>query len=445
MTKNAEILKWVEKKIVLDRFEILDNKNVGENQTTSEEIGRVPLVYIRSFSISYTKLLEVSMECSSFLPTITVTFNDSDNAFKMLDFPLDQDLISVFIKPKSTKQQPMRCDFWINRMFGSDIITISGILRVPNMFDDSTFSFYGSSIESVFKSSRKLGLAFASNFESSNDMQYWNSYNYNFIKYIDSIKKYSYVDENSWITSFIDFFYCLNWLNSELSYALNTELELGMITAFNDINKIDKFEAVGSFFLTNHPNFQESDYGVKIEPTLLQENNFDMGHTMTGVSVDMSKSVVNAQNFFVNNYEHEIYKNLNGRDVNDVLVSKQKWLGIQSSNVHPNFIKSKGQNMMNQRTFPGLTVTSDGINMEIMRGRRIPMFIVDLNTVETDMANDTPYSSQQERPNMSEFWSGFYVTSDVKFIWSQNGWKTIAYMSRRQWDVKARKNNFGSK
>lgn len=430
-----EILKWVEPNIKLDDIFAINNQTLGAYQTTISELGKSPWINIRSFSLSPSKLISLVLDCSAFLPTISLSFDDSDNIFKSLDFPLDQDVASIYLKGKGKKHHPIRCDFWITKISGNTTILLNGILKIPNAFDDKTFGVNSSSIEAIFKASRDLGLGFASNFETSNDIQNWVSFNQNYIEFVEATKNKSYIDTNSWINTFIDCFYCMNWLNGELNYSLNEELDKGIITALNDIKNQDAIEKFDTFFQTNHPNFLSTDYGIEIEPNLNQESNLERGHNLIGVSMDMTNLEIKAENFFVGTEESELYVKIKGRDINDVLVSKQRWLGLQNSNVHANWNKAKAQNNMNQRENSGLKGVSYGLCTELMRGRRIPFYIFDFNSKEMDWAKNE-ISLPSKLPRQNTFWSGFYVVDSVRYEWNSFGFKTYTKLSRKQWNKK---------
>lgn len=442
---SPEILKWVEPKIKLDEMSAINFKGVGENEANIDNLGNDPWITIRSFSLPSEKIVSLIIDSSEFYPFIYLTFNDSDNSFKSFDFPLNQDIISVYVKPKSTLHKALRCDFQILQVNGSDNISIKGIMKIPNSFDSKIFAQKSSSIEAVFKKTRDLNLGFASNFEISNDIQNWISFNQTYYSFIKSIENSCFINKESWVTSFVDLFYCTNWLNGELLYSLDSTLDKGVITVFNDVinqNLIQGNEKIDTFLLTNHPNFTSTDYGITIEPDFTESSNYQNGHVLNSISIDMSKGEVKTENVFVNEQQHESWKKISGRDENDILIEKTKWVGIQSSNMHENWNSAKAQNLVNNVNFPGIKIVSEGFTTEIMRGRRIPIFVINLNSNEMNFTEETIDNIPDSKLN--DFWSGFYVVSSVRYEWNSLGWKTRASLKRKQWNSNSRKNHFGA-
>lgn len=446
---SKEILKWVEPRIELDSISQINL--VSKDRELKDDIGDIPLIIIRSYQLGVNDIISLSIDCKFFYPTLYLRFNDNDNRFKSLDFPLNQDVVSIYAKPKSEKHKGIRNDYKILSISGDKIMAISAILKIPNSLDHNSFSLNGTSIESVFKISRNLNLGFASNFENSNDKQNWISFNQTFSDFIKNIQNTAYINNESWIISFIDVFYCMNWLNGNELYSLDSKLDKGILTAFNGLilnkeNEKNK-EKVDVFILTNHPNFLESDYGISISPYISDESSIEKGHVLNGIGIDLSKGEIKHENFFVNEFFDNEYKKLEKRDSKDLLIEKIKWMGIQSSNVHSYWNTAKGQNSMNDRDFSGINIISNGLTTEIFKGRRIPLFIIDVfDTIDNKLnieENQKNENIQNSNPQINEFWSGFYVVNSVSYEWNQNGWKTIANLKRKQ--IKdSRKSHFGS-
>ena len=182
-----------------------------------------PIVSINGINIDVPELLYVEISMNSFIPTIRVIFRDIDGAFESDNLITNDTVISVYIAPYDLSELlPIRCDFTvtISNVLQSvktgklemKTLSISGILRISAFMKRKSCSIEGTSFDALAKIISDYKLGFSSNIESTNDSQIWvNSYG-KCQNFIESITRHSYIDDNSFLTSFIDWFYDFNFV-----------------------------------------------------------------------------------------------------------------------------------------------------------------------------------------------------------------------------------------
>ena len=110
---------------------------------------------------------------------------------------------------------------------------------------------------------RDLKLGFNTNITNTNDQMKWSNMNKENYSFIKDITGKSYIDDNSFLTSFIDYYYNLNYINVEK--ALQESLDLsGAITISDEGIDESSMVKTGKLYLVNK-EIGDSRYNVYID------------------------------------------------------------------------------------------------------------------------------------------------------------------------------------
>ena len=167
-------------------------------------------------AIQYLKLFN-----DKFLPEIEMLCADEDGSLIDDFFPTDYDItLNIFVKSTAEDVYPIRMDFRITSYnpIQSSIesaekkFMIKGILDVGGLHYTGFESFKDSTSYNVLENvSLKLGLGFATNMTNTDDNMTWINPADTYMSFIQNVTKRAYISDKSFVWSFIDFYYNLNF------------------------------------------------------------------------------------------------------------------------------------------------------------------------------------------------------------------------------------------
>ena len=119
----------------------------------------------------------------------------------------------------------------------------------------------------------------------------------------------------------------------------------------------------------------------------------------------------------------------------DSTKSPNEWSG----NVHKNYNRAPYHNTqnINELNKMYLEVVCEGLNLQIMKGERIPVIIGFTNSFENDMYNAA--TENDEPRQINKFYSGYYIVDSVEYVYnpmSDEGvspYTTKYILKRREW------------
>jgi hypothetical protein len=210
--------------------------------------------------LEYKYFIDFKLYNDDFLPKLEMKFKDLSN--KMIDalFPLDDSIISVYIKSPSEYLKPIRMDFKItdfnpikNDVNNEEITySLTGILDVSPMYFTNFVSYNGTSFETIQKIAGEMGVGFASNITNTKDAQTWINPADTRMEFIKNITSAAYKNDDSFLISYVDFYYNINLIDIETQFA-DTTTGLKGITN-NSMYITGGEEQVSDLFLTNNPD-----------------------------------------------------------------------------------------------------------------------------------------------------------------------------------------------
>ena len=475
MAENTEILTIKEPVIELKPIEVEDQNPSGDSIPKQDKIlgSATPVIRINTYNISSDFIIKFKISSIGFVPNIELVFTDTTNQFQG-DFPKDGDLLEVYIRSRNNdKFKKIRIDFDIIKINGKvdaegiNIYSISGIMRVPDLFSEQQISLSSdTSYNHLLKICDLISLGFASNDTKTNDKMPRFNPNNTIKDFIKNTIDTSYKDEDSFFTSYIDLYYYLCFVNVNSLFSINEDLEDGTIdaltAAMQDKGQDGKEGNDTKILFSNHPKFEETTNYIKSYALFNNSGDIWMNNGYKRYSQYMDMDNFEFQSFFIDPFTTE------GAESNSVLLkgrqgdtsyekqNKYIYLGRMYStenegNLHPNYHYSKILNYQNNEELNkmGLTIELADISSNIYRYKRIPIAIFrnkngvlsNISMQEGDKQRGTSATqgddvySKDDSYIQDNFLTGFYIVRDYSINWTRDGFTQTVNLIRREWPI----------
>lgn len=333
-----------------------DTKVVEDN---ANQIGKYPYVYINGLVIQYNDIISLLLFNSKFLPEIELQFRDPTN--KIIDplFPVDDEIVSIFIQSNSELLMPVRMDFKITNFNiikeDNDIsYMLTGVLNVSNLFYTPFSSYNMTSYNVLKKLSEESELGFCSNIKDTDDKMSWINPSETNLDFITEILKFAYLSQDAFLWAYIDFYYNLVYVDIEqlLNEDIKDNKQLANKRVF-DYNQVDDLE---DLIMTNHPDKNGSSLYIN-KYNLLNSSTFvnlNQGYHAFVYYHDTNTTLI--YKILLDSISHSgkdndqvimkgkigDFKTLYANNINNVFMGKQ-----DSDNVHEKFLYANQQNSNN--------------------------------------------------------------------------------------------------
>lgn len=455
------ITRLVKPSIELKDITLNYNKEVNDTYADDyiSKIGQSPFVIFNGLIIDYSQIIDFKLSNDDFLPKLQMVYKDVSN--KMIDslFPLDDSIISVYIKSPSDSLRPIRMDFKImkfkpqkNGTNNEQIIyDIVGYLDVSALYFTIFCSYKGTSFDVIQQMCKEMGLGFASNISSTNDKQAWINPANSKIEFIQDIVESSYKGDESFMVSYIDLYYNLNFIDVESQFSDETKDLKGIM---NDtfILKNNK-ETIASLFLTNHPDEYQtanyiSRYNILNESTAV---NLDIGYfgaLRYYKKIERELDIFNVNALYDTANDDTIVLKSNSNTTPENLSNfggSHTYYGtIDTDNMHENYHYATIQNKMNLNFLQKvrMKVVLSKPNFNLYRFQMISVKLYKMQEIDSklrynnnakinDLANKNIY---EDKLNMRL--SGDWMITGINYCFSNsNGWEQEINLARRELGV----------
>lgn len=430
-----------------DKFPL--DHDINENVDLVKAMGlRFPLISINGVTYGKDKVLAVRLDLTSKYPTITMSVNPSKVDYTIFGFPKDGDVISILYRSNIDTLKPIRCDFDIVNITPTgreEERIIYGVLRVPKLFSDVSWSYEGNSLSTLQKFAEYLSLGFATNETKTEDEMSWVCPNDPAELFMENTTTHSYKDETSFFESYIDHEYILNFVNVRKQLTNDAQTKI-----YTGLDKLKDFIETNR----NSPYYSENDDRVLHEVPLILTNwafepssinrilaYKELNNTGRVSLEDGYKRYIH--HFDVNtNEKFESYTELiNSKDTKDYLLMKGRlseetyrgqnrhsWEGISYSrplhNTHKFYKYAKQHNYQNIKELDKMKieVTLASPNFNLYRYMVVPVILYEYGREFNRMFNDPKFDSNSEKvfiPNneyiLNQMLTGFYVIQGMTY------------------------------
>lgn len=420
-----------------------------------------PYIMMNGKEIKNNLIGRFEIDCMGFMPKLFFTMSlvsTKVDFFKRV-FPRAGDIVSVFLRSPNDNIKPIRNDYQVVTVdyvgsnypgdMGEGFLRITGRLYIPTFYTQRSFSVEGTSYEALKKVAEELEIGFASNVDSTDDSMRWMTLG-NYENFINNVTKHAWQNEESFFTSFIDFYYNLNFINvnKQFTYAPdgqpgvisdidlrvpseNTtfEKEMKVFALTNNIETMSFNNFISSFNIVNNASLITYKEGVIKDFTMYDYST----KVVVSDTVEPLSTPDAPQNIT------PLYINLSTG-----LQRKQEWLGMQYSspigNVHKNYNFSKMLNTFNLMEIEKMMLEATLLNPNLFvhRGQRVPVILFNYGDNLDTITTTDPKFRMTERTDsvVNPFLSDFYYVRGHKIIHDpsqQVGFSQVIYLSKREW------------
>lgn len=420
--------------IKVDDIKLELSKSETDNISVASGIGLMPFVLynfklngnisqyaIREQNISFLRLYH-----NGIVPEVEIIFEDSQNIFKD-NPPTDDKKIRLYLDSKDPSLKSINIDFKIVDFdnMGKSKFRIIGKIDIPELYRIDYKSYLGNSTEALREICKKLEIGYNSNITKSDDLMSWRNVGDKYYQFITDIIKHSYVGEKSFMKGFIDYYYCLNFVDigKEMERDISNDTTIDTSLNVGDNNK-------AKMVLTNELSLKQNNsnrYFVekKFENNSSNLNLFEGMRTKTkyydkvkkmflifdvdGVTTDGSKSII-------------LKGDENDKESFDKSLVTSYTGKIDTDNVHKNYNYSKTQNSRNLKELNNikLYVELPNPNYSIYLYQKI----------------DVKYVNQAESPHNKDIinWrkTGDYIVTEISYIWKNKTLTQLLTLSRKE-------------
>jgi hypothetical protein len=461
-----------------------------------------PIIRINDMEFGIKNISRMLISSDSFLPTISLTLKLENSDFVVKNMPKDGDIISTFIRSNTDALNFLRNDFIITSCETSSAkgkhgttIHLTGTMFIPGIDSDyNLFGIIGSSRTVCKEVAKMFKIGFAFNDEEdTDDFQNWicSGRPDNFIEEVTS---HAWKNSESFYNSWIDLYYNLCFVNVnkflvsegredvDITFASNVSAYQGLTRGEGEkpedakvmvkmLSNSNSFRGT-PFFVTSWSITNNSGLSIKrgyVEESYVYIHNqhlytadssacFSILNNISTYDKDKldsymilrgrttydpnkntnEKSRVNydMQNIYITrNYAGVEYTLSDDTDTSST--SNNEWAG----NVHKNYLRSPMHNEMNLVELEKMyiTVETDGLCLQIMRGERVPIVLeqdIASNTGMLDEANITTTGA------IHKMYSGYYIVDSIEYGYnpkrmnsniSRSPFYTSMVLKRREW------------
>jgi hypothetical protein len=303
---------------------------------------------------------------------------------------------------------------------------IKGLLDV----DELHFSNYevrkGTSYNIIKDIAVQIGLGFASNVENSNDEMKWINPGDTYKEFIKDVTRYSYISDESFIWTFIDFYYNINYV--DVQSELNTFMKNEIHPSTNKQVENTDNEDTALLYLTNNKSFISTNQYINkfnIDNQSFKVN-LDIFYRMEATWYDKNTNTITKQ--FIKEFKADQEKlgsplqELLDRDskIYDENVNDEYFIGKVDSvdNVHKNYVLAKVTNKYNLDGLEKMKmiVTLNQINFSIKRFQTIRVEIYNEKNMFSSNADKV-----SELNNVNTKLSGFWFVTGINYLYKRTG------------------------
>lgn len=434
-----EVKNRSNKKLTSLQFSYKETVKDADAKSYADGIGKMPLIVINGVQIEAKDIKYLKLYNDRYLPELDLTFMDPTNKLIDSKYPLDQQVLSLMIKANEELLMPVRMDFWITdftsvKSKGGDSdekkYELKAKLDVPYIIKNA--SFKGTSYDVLKQIADQADLGFASNIEVTNDSMTWINCGIDYVReHIPEIVQRGYIDDNTFLWSYIDFWYNLNYIDINKQLAESTKDAKGL----SGNQSVTGQEETIPLILSNHPDYnQTNQYFDKFNlVNNSTEVNQDLGY-LPHIYYYMTKEK-KVVNVLLDTISTKGDKNdqivLKGQpNNNNYALNQQKnyFLGKNDTdNSHDNYLYAEQLNLHNIKFLQKIrmNVILKKINFQLYRFQPINLQIYKLKELDS---NPNPETSQQiqsgqnrDKYKLNERLSGDWLIVGINYTYDRSG------------------------
>ena len=387
--------------------------NPNDTSNVADSIGMVPYVSYNDSPIQDRDIMNFKLYHNGIVPKMTISFIDTMNLIKKDGFPRDDTKIEVFLNSRTNFLKSIHLKFKVESFKdgGGGMYTIVGTLDMSLLYRTDYKSYNGTSFEVLRNICKELGLGFNSNIQNTDDSMLWRQSGRRKYEFMQDIIAHSYISDNSFMVAYIDYYYCLNYVDVQSEYnrdnSTDVGVEIGGFEKTPNATKLSKMELISEPSMNKSCFYYEGDKKVKNNSTKIS---LKKGYKTIEKAYDRIK-----KKFLVFNVDSITSNEDNSIIMKGGKMDKESFENnyttsftgmIDMDNVHKNYNYSVTQNQINLTEIQKLemTVKIPNTNFNLYKFQKIKVSVVNQVTTPSD-------------PDRVDWrLSGDWIISDISFI-----------------------------
>lgn len=293
---------------------------------------------------------------------------------------------------------------------------ILGTLDIPDLYIQNNKSYNGTSFEAIRTVCKELGLGFNSNIINTDDSMNWRNPNKRPYDFIMDIMKHSYISEESYMSGYIDYYYCFNYvdLNKELKRNNGSDVVIDTSPSQKQGGQADESRII-SLVLTNDKSNSSSS---------LYFDKYTTGNNSTEISLE--EGFRTRTKFYDRIKKQFLVFDVDSQtsDGKQSLIMKgkqnetgffntnivTKFLGkLDTDNTHKNYNYANVQNQINLKNMTKLSMdmTLSNANFCLYKFMKVKVAVMNQTTTPTE-------------EQMNYRYSGDYLLQDISFVFEKS-------------------------
>lgn len=258
------------------RFTTTDNSQA--NELVAGQIGLTPFFNYMGSTIRDKDISSLKLYHDGIIPVIQIIFTDTNHIIKSIGFPQDDTKFEFFLNSKSQNIKSIHLKFKIEEFASlkNGKYSIYGTLDISELYRINYQTYNGTSFEVLNQVANELKLGFNSNITNTDDKMPWRNVGDKQHNFIESVIKHSYISERSYMSGFIDYYYCFNFVDVEKEWNRDNTKDMCIDSGGLDDGSVDDNNKLIPLILTTDKGDQQSN-------CLIEEKSFENNSTALGL------------------------------------------------------------------------------------------------------------------------------------------------------------------
>lgn len=210
-------------------FPLLD-ADADANIEVAQGVGLTPFLWFNGYQIKEMDIKSLSLYHEGMTPCCQVTFVDTTGILQKDGYPLDDTTFELFLNSGSSLLKSIHMRFKLTNFQDNPnkTYTATGSIDLRDYYKIKFKSYTGTSFEVLRAISQELQLGYNSNIENTTDSMKWNNIGKTFREFMSSIVEHSYINDQSFMMAYIDFYYCFNFVDVEKEWTRDVSSDVGV-------------------------------------------------------------------------------------------------------------------------------------------------------------------------------------------------------------------------
>jgi hypothetical protein len=385
-----------------------DDGNIGSS------IGFTPFVWYNGVQIQTKDIKKLFLYYENSIPRCSLTITDTQGLINAPETtPLNDTKFEIFFNSGSEVLKSIHLKFKLefNQKNKNGTNTLTGMIDINQFYNRKYGSYDDTSFNVLKKIAKELELGYNSNITNTDDKMKWRRRGTNYQDFIKYITQHSYISDDSFLKSYIDFYWCLNYVDLEKEWKRDTSSDVGLNT--QGISSIEKEEIVPMILTDdmseNTSSFYFTDYKLTNNST---HQTLNKGIFTSYKAYDRKNKQIMKFNIdsITSEGDDKVILKGNPGDANSINENFTNKYGgkIDTDNVHSNFLYAKE---LNKRNLDNL------VNISIDFKLPQPNFNLYLyQKIKMNFIN--PKQTVTDQKLVNERLSGEWMIIDISFTWT---------------------------